>query len=95
MIYGQRQSALSGTIGVYSRGDIIKFNKQGTELFQYVSGSVGLIVSDPVKMFEYDFHTTPEKTEYFVYDIIVCGQLFMEIPEEFLKRITQDEKNIE
>ena len=79
---------------MFSRGDIVKFNKQGTDLFQYISGSVGLIASEPTKMYEYDFHNTPEKTEYFVYDIIVCGQLFMDIPEEFLKRIVQnDEEN--
>ena len=79
---------------MFKKGDIFKFNKHGTDLFCYITGSVGLVVSDPVKMYEYDFHNTPEKREYFVYDIIVCGQLFMDIPEEFLKRIVQnDEEN--
>ena len=80
---------------MFKRGDIFKFNKQGSQLFHYLSGSVGLIASSPVKMYEYDFQNKSEKTEYFVYDIIVCGQLFMDIPEEFIKRITQnDEEDI-
>jgi hypothetical protein len=80
---------------VFKSGDIFKFNKQGTQLFHYLSGSIGLIVSSRIKMYEYDFENQPEKTEYFVYDIIVCGQLFMDIPEEFIRRIKQsDEEDI-
>jgi hypothetical protein len=87
---------LLGITGVFKKGDLFKFNQRGLDLFQYISGSIGLIATDPVKMYEYDFHNTPEKIEYFVYDIIVSGQLFMEMPEDFLKRITQDdEKDIE
>jgi len=80
---------------VFKKGDLFKFNQCGTDLFCHISGSVALIVTDPVKMYEYDFHEIPEKREYYVYDIIVCGQLFMEIPEEFLKRIAlNDEEDI-
>ena len=46
-------------------------------------------------MYEYGFHSQPERTEYLTYDILVCGQLFKDIPEEFLDRIVKNEKNIE
>ena len=77
------------------KGDLFKFNKEGSSLFQFITGSIGVVSSDAKKVYEYDFHGTPEKTSYYTYDILVCGQLFKDIPEELLKRITQDEKDIE
>ena len=77
------------------KGDLFKFNKEGSNLFQFITGSTGVVSSDAKKVYEYDFHGTPEKTSYYTYDILVCGQLFKDIPEELLKRITQDEKDIE
>jgi len=78
---------------VFKEGDLFKFNEQGQDLFKYITGSVGVIASKPKLLYEYDFHVLPEKTEYFAYDILVCGQLFMDIPEEFLERITNSEKD--
>ena len=77
------------------KGDLFKFNKEGSNLFQFITGSIGVVSSDAKKVYEYDFHGTPEKTSYYTYDVLVCGQLFKDIPEELLKRITQDEKDIE
>ncbi len=71
------------------KGDLVNFNDQGIELFKYISGSIGVIASDARKTYEYDFHSIPEKVEYHVYDILVCGQLFKDIPEEFIYRITK------
>ncbi len=78
------------------KGDLIEFNKRGVDLFKYVSGSIAVVSSDRSLMYEYDFDNKPEKKQYYAYDILVCGQLFKDIPEDFLKRITlEDEKNIE
>jgi hypothetical protein len=77
------------------KGDLFKFNKEGSNLFRFITGSIGVVSSDAKKVYEYDFHGTPEKTSYYTYDILVCGQLFKDIPEELLKRITQDEKDTE
>lgn len=79
---------------MFKKGDLFKFNQFGTELFYHITGSIGVIASDMRKTYEYDFHGTPEKKEYNVFDILVCGQLFMDIPEDFLIRITQNEKDI-
>ena len=79
---------------MFKKGDFFKFNESGVNLFKYITGSVGVVVSDAKVMYEYDFHSQPEKTEYFTYDILVCGQLFKDIPEEFLDRIVKDEENI-
>ncbi len=80
---------------MFKKGDFLSFNDNGTELFKHISGKVALIVSEPVLIYEYEYNDSGDKKEYYVYDIIVCGKLFMDIPEEFIKRITVDyEKNI-
>ena len=45
-------------------------------------------------MYEYDFQNIPEKRQYYVFDVLVSGQLFTDIPEEFLERIIVNEKDI-
>ncbi len=78
---------------MFKKGDLIKFNDEGIELFRYVTGSVGVISSDRLKIYEADSYSA-EKNRIYTYDLIVCGTLFRNIPEEFIKRITQnDEKN--
>ena len=76
------------------KGDLFKFNEEGMNLFRFITGSIGVVSTDAQKVYEYDFHGTPEKTSYYTYDVLVCGQLFKDIPEKLLVRITQDEKNI-
>ena len=78
---------------IFKKGDLIKFNDTGEDLFVHLGAHVGLISSDPIVMFEYNFE---HAQEYIAYDIIVDGQLFKQIPEDFLYRIIQDdEKDIE
>ena len=79
---------------MFKKGDLFKLNRYGTDLFRYVSGSVGIIVSAPRVMYEYDFQNIPEKRQYYVFDVLVSGQLFTDIPEEFLERIIVNEKDI-
>ena len=77
---------------MYEKGDLFNLNEQGLDLFKHISGSVGVVVSDPKMMYEHQFE---EKTIYYAYDILVSGQLFMDIPGKFLDRITKNEKNTE
>ena len=77
---------------MFRKGDFFHLNESGTHLFQHITGSVGIIFSERKVVFEYEFK---EKVEYAVYDILVSGQLFNDIPEEFLDRITTHEKNTE
>ena len=79
---------------MFNKGDLFNFNEEGMTLFRFITGSIGVISSDAKKVYEYDFHGTPEKTSYHTYDVLVCGQLFKDIPEKLLIRIIQDEKNI-
>jgi|TARA_R110002012_G_scaffold303050_1_gene504645 hypothetical protein len=72
------------TIRIFKKGDLIKFNEHGEELFRYLNASVGIISSDPIVMYEYEFDAT---VEFIVYDLLVDGQLFKHIPEEFIDRI--------
>lgn len=78
---------------MFEKGDLIFFNEEGKELFSYIKGTAGIIVSDRFLLFSYDLHSTPEKIEYYGYDIIVEGRLFKEIPEKFLSRVTDNEEN--
>jgi len=78
---------------VFKEGDLVKFNDRGLALFKFVSGSIAVIASDAKKVYEYDFSDS-NKIEFYTYNILVSGQLFNDIPDEFLKRITEkDEKN--
>ena len=79
-------------ISDYRKGDLVKFNKAGEDLFIYLKASVAVIASDPIVMHEYEME---HAFQYIAYDILVDGKLFKQIPEEFLDRIVQDEKDIE
>ena len=79
-----------GINDVFKKGDLFSLNESGKEIFHHITASVGVIVSEKKMMYEYDFK---DKVKYYVYDILVSGQLFKDIPEEFLHRITQDEKD--
>ena len=72
---------------MFRKGDLVKFNHAGEELFYYLGASVGIISSDPIVMYEYNFD---EEIEYLAYDLIVDGQLFKRIPQEFIDRIMQN-----
>jgi len=81
------------TLKVFKKGDLVKFNSHGEQLFRYLSASVAIVSSDPIVMYEYEFE---ESVEFIVYDLLVDGQLFKHIPEEFLDRIIQtDEEDTE
>jgi hypothetical protein len=78
---------------VFKKGDLLQFNDHGQELFRYVTGSVAVIYSDRSVMYESESYLSDKKLCFYTYDVIVCGTLFKNIPEEFLKRITYYEKD--
>lgn len=78
---------------MFEKGDLVFLNEEGKELFSYLKGTTGIVVSDRFLLFSYDLHATPEKIEYYGYDIIVDGRLFREIPEKFLLRVTENEED--
>ena len=80
---------------MFRRGDLLKFNGHGLEIFRYVSGSVALVSSDRTLMYESQSLAPNDPLRYYTYDVIVSGALFKDIPEELLIRIVQNEKNTE
>ena len=76
---------------MFYQGDLFTLNEKGIKLFHYITGSVGVVASTKKLIYEYDFE---EKVKYYVYDILISGQLFTDIPEEFIVRIICNEKNI-
>ena len=77
------------------KGDLFELNNSGKELFKHCSGSIGIIVSPPRLLYEYDFDDIDKKKQYYVFDILVSGLLFTDIPNDFLERIIVNEKDIE
>ena len=80
---------------MYKKGDLLKFNSHGIELFKYVTGSVGIISSEKSIIYESKCSSGGDPLRFYTYDILVCGTLFKNIPEEFLTRIVQNEKDVE
>ena len=80
---------------MFKKGDLLKFNTSGVELFRYVSGSVAVVFSDKKVMYESISICGNNKLQMYTYDILVCGELFKDVPEEFLRRIAYSEKDIE
>ena len=80
---------------MFKKGDLFFLNEQGKVLFQHIQGENGFIISEPYVLYEYDFHSTPEKLEYRGYDVLIKGRLFKEIPEKFLLRVIKNEENTE
>ena len=80
---------------MFKKGDLFFLNDEGKTLFQHIQGENGIIMSEPYILFEYNFHSTPEKLECKGYNVLIKGRLFKEIPEKFLLRVIKDEKNTE
>ena len=80
---------------MFKKGDLVKFNNKGIELFRYVTGSVALISSDKSVIYRTE-SASPDSAplSIYTYDILVSGALYKDVPEEFLRRIVQNEKNI-
>ena len=80
---------------MFRKGDLFFLNEEGKILFRYVNGVNGIIMSDPYLLYEKDFESETPVLEYYGYDIIIQGRLFIEIPEKFLLRVIKNEENTE
>jgi len=78
---------------VLKKGDLLKFNEQGMALFKHCTGSVGVLVSKRKVLYEYKLLKAQQTRQYYGFDILVSGQLFKDIPEEFLIRIIINEED--
>ena len=80
---------------MFKKGDLFFLNRTGKILFKHYEAHNGIIMSDPYLIYVYDFHATPEKIEYWGYDVLIKGRLLKDIPERFLTRIIKGEENTE
>jgi hypothetical protein len=78
---------------VFKKGDLFFLNEEGKILFHHVAGENGIVMSDPYLIVSHDDFITREKIEYYGYDVLIKGRLFIEMPEEFLVRVTKNEEN--
>ena len=79
--------------GKYKPGDLIYLNQYGLFISSDFEDSVGIIISEPYSIF------APVETNldtfYTVYDILLDGELFNMVPEEFMEKYEKHEKNSE
>ena len=80
---------------MFKKGDLFFLNNKGITLFQSIGGENGIIMSDPYLLFESDFESQTRVIQYYGYDVLIQGRLFIEIPEKFLLRVIKGEKIIE
>tara|TARA_B100000123_G_C25560344_1_gene353665 strand:+ start:279 stop:524 length:246 start_codon:yes stop_codon:yes gene_type:complete len=79
--------------GKYKPGDLVCLNEYGFFITSGFDGLIGIIVTGPYSII------TPAETAmdtfYTVYDILLDGQLFKMVPEEFMESYGNHEKNTE
>ena len=74
----------------YKKGDLVYVEDEDNLLY---GESLGIIISDPMLMFIYESKLDPnEKQNYWVYDVVVGDQLFIETPEQILKELRDEVK---
>lgn len=75
----------------FDPGDLIVLNQYGFFITPHYEGAVGIIVSKPYSL------VTPISSEnetfYIVYDVLLNGELFKMIPEEFMEAYSKYEKD--
>ena len=75
----------------YHPGDLIYLNQYGVFITPNHEDLVGIVISEAYNIL------TPVASEddafYIVYDILLEGELFRMVPEEFMERYEKHEKN--
>ena len=76
----------------YSKGDLIILNAFGLMLRdEHNAAKIGVVVSPPR-----NYMNCQETLElfYWVYDVMIGSQLINDVPQEFIDRMINNEKNI-
>lgn len=79
--------------GKYKPGDLIYLNKYGLFITSEFEDLVGIIISEPYSIIA-PIETISD-TFYTVYDILLDGELFNMVPEEFMEKYEKHEKDSE
>tara|TARA_Y100001973_G_C5194008_1_gene332939 strand:- start:1241 stop:1486 length:246 start_codon:yes stop_codon:yes gene_type:complete len=79
--------------GKYKPGDLVCLNQYGFFITADHDGFIGIIVSGPYSIIA-PVETIMD-TFYTVYDILLDGQLFKMVPEEFMESYGKYEENTE
>ena len=80
---------------MFKKGDLFFLNTEGYILFKHIQGENGIVMSNAYLLYEHDFESKTQVSQYYGYDILINGRLFTEIPEKFLSRVTKRERNNE
>ena len=77
--------------GKFNPGDLVYLNQYGFFITPRFDGSIGIIVSGPYSVLT----PAPTVTDIFykVYDILLDGELFKMVPEEFMESYGKNEKD--
>ena len=77
--------------GKYQPGDLIYLNQYGLFITSDFENSVGIIISEPYSIIA-PVETIMD-TFYTVYDILLDGELYNMVPEEFMEKYEKHEKD--
>ena len=77
----------------YNKGELIVLNTFGMLLRdEYNKARIGVVISPPRNY----MHSQEElELHYWVYDVVIGDQLIIDVPQEFIDRMIEDEKNTE
>lgn len=77
--------------GKYEPGDLVCLNQYGLFITSDYEGLIGIIISEPYSIIA-PIETIMD-TFYTVYDILLDGELFKMVPEEFMEKYENHEKD--
>ena len=77
--------------GKFSPGDLIYLNQYGLLITSDYEDLIGIVITEPYSVIA-PIETVID-TFYIVYDILLDGELFKMVPEEFMERYEKNEKD--
>ena len=77
----------------FNPGDLIYLNQYGLFITSDFEDLVGIVVSESYSII--DSTESPPDIFYTVYDILLDGELFKMVPEEFMEKYKKHEKDTE
>jgi hypothetical protein len=79
--------------GKYKPGDLIYLNRYGLFITSEYEDLIGIVISESYSIIA-PIETVTD-TFYLVYDILLDGELYNMVPEEFMEKYKKHEKNSE